>query len=53
MSNVPTDVSEHDAIAKTVQHYIDGAKRGGKHDRDSSNEYLWLHNQSTSFSCAG
>ena len=25
MSNAPTSVSEHDAIAKTVQHYIDGA----------------------------
>jgi hypothetical protein len=28
MSNAPTSVSEHDAIAKTVQHYIDGAKSG-------------------------
>ena len=28
MSNVPTDVNEHDAIAKLVQHYIDGAKSG-------------------------
>ena len=28
MSNAPTNVSEHDAIAKTVQHYIDGAKSG-------------------------
>ncbi len=28
MSNVPTDVREYDAITKTVQHYIDGAKSG-------------------------
>ncbi len=28
MSNAPTDVSDYDAIAKTVQHYIDGAKSG-------------------------
>ncbi len=28
MSNVPTDMSEHDAIARTIQHYIDGAKTG-------------------------
>ncbi len=25
MSNTQTEVSEHDAIAKTIQHYIDGA----------------------------
>ena len=28
MSNAPTNVSEHAAIAKIVQHYIDGAKSG-------------------------
>ena len=28
MSNAPTNVSEYDAIARTVQHYIDGAKSG-------------------------
>ncbi len=28
MNNLSTDVSEYDAIAKTVQHYIDGAKSG-------------------------
>jgi len=28
MTNVPTDVRTYDAIAKTVQHYIDGAKSG-------------------------
>ena len=28
MSNAPTSVSDYDAIAKTVQHYIDGAKSG-------------------------
>ena len=28
MSNAPTNVNDYDAIAKTVQHYIDGAKSG-------------------------
>ncbi len=28
MSNVPTNLSDYDAIAKTVQQYIDGAKSG-------------------------
>src|SRR5687768_13107755 len=28
MSATPTSVNEYDAIAKTVQHYIDGAKSG-------------------------
>ena len=28
MSNTPTNVNEHDAIATTIQHYIDGAKSG-------------------------
>jgi len=28
MSNAPANLSEYDAIAKTVQHYIDGAKSG-------------------------
>jgi len=28
MSNGPTSVSEYDAIAQTVQHYVDGAKSG-------------------------
>ncbi len=28
MSNAPPNVSDYDAIAKTVQHYIDGAKSG-------------------------
>ena len=28
MTNTPTDMSEYDAVAKTVQHYIDGAKSG-------------------------
>ncbi len=28
MSNAPTNVSDYDAIAKTVQHYIGGAKSG-------------------------
>ena len=28
MSSLPIEVSDSDAIAKTVQHYIDGAKSG-------------------------
>lgn len=28
MCNAPTFVNEYDAIAKTIQHYIDGAKSG-------------------------
>ena len=28
MSNAPTNLSDYDAIAKTVQHYIDGARSG-------------------------
>ncbi len=28
MSNVPTNLSEYDVIAKVVQRYIDGAKSG-------------------------
>jgi hypothetical protein len=28
MNNVPTELSDYDAIAQTVQHYIDGAKSG-------------------------
>jgi hypothetical protein len=28
MTDAPTSVNEYDAIAKTVQHYIDGAKSG-------------------------
>ncbi len=28
MNDMPADVRQHDAIAKTVQHYIDGARSG-------------------------
>ena len=28
MSTAPTNMSEHDVIAKTIQHYIDGGKSG-------------------------
>jgi Putative lumazine-binding len=28
MSSVPTRVNEYDAIARTIQHYIEGAKSG-------------------------
>jgi len=32
MSNAATNVSDYDAITKTVQHYIDGAKSGKGED---------------------
>ena len=28
MNNISTDVRQHDAIAKTLQHYLDGARSG-------------------------
>ncbi len=48
MSNVPTNVSESDAIAKTVQHYIDGA-RSGKGDEMKPA----FHKDATIFGYAG
>ncbi len=48
MSNVPTDVSEHDVIAKTVQHYIDGAKSGRGDDMKPA-----FHKDATIFGYAG
>ncbi len=48
MSNVPTDVSEHDAIAKTVQHYIDGAKAGKGDDMKPA-----FHKDATIFGYVG
>jgi len=48
MSNVPANVSENDAIAKTVQHYIDGA-RSGKGDEMKPA----FHKNATIFGYAG
>ena len=48
MSNAPTDVSEHDTIAKTIQHYIDGAKSGKGDDMKPA-----FHKDATIFGYAG
>ncbi len=48
MSNVPTNVSENDAIAKTVQHYIDGARSGKGDDMKPA-----FHKNATIFGYAG
>ncbi len=48
MSNVPIDVHEHDSIAKTVQHYIDGAKSGNGDDMKPA-----FHKDATIFGYAG
>ncbi|MCH6590385.1 MAG: nuclear transport factor 2 family protein [Proteobacteria bacterium] len=48
MSNAPTNVSEHDAIAKAVQHYIDGAKSGSGDDMKPA-----FHKDATIFGYAG
>ncbi len=48
MSNTQTEVSEHDAIAKTVQHYIDGAKSGKGDDMKPA-----FHKDATIFGYAG
>ncbi|MCZ6859613.1 MAG: nuclear transport factor 2 family protein [Alphaproteobacteria bacterium] len=48
MSNAATNVSERDAIAKTVQHYIDGAKSGRGDDMKSA-----FHEDATIFGYAG
>ena len=48
MSSSPTNVSEHDAIAKTVQHYIDGAKSGKGNDMKPA-----FHKDATIFGYAG
>ncbi len=48
MSNVPTDVSEYDAIANTVQHYINGAKSGKGDDMKPA-----FHEGATIFGYAG
>ncbi len=48
MSNAAIDVSEHDAIANTVQHYIDGAKSGKGDDMKPA-----FHSDATIFGYAG
>ncbi len=48
MSNAAIDMSEHDAIAKTVQHYIDGAKSGSGDDMKPA-----FHEDATIFGYAG
>ncbi len=48
MSNTQTDVSEHDAIAKSIQHYIDGAKSGSGDDMKPA-----FHKDATIFGYAG
>ncbi len=48
MSNVPTDVSEYDAIAKILQHYIDGAKSGS-----GDNMKAAFHDEATFFGNVG
>ncbi len=48
MSSAPTDVSEYDAIAKTVQHYIDGAKSGRGDDMKPA-----FHKDATVFGYVG
>ena len=48
MSNAPTNVSDYDAIAKTVQHYIDGAKSGKGADMKPA-----FHEDATIFGYAG
>ncbi len=48
MSNVPTEVRENDAIAKIVQHYIDGAKSGRGDDMKPA-----FHQDATIFGYVG
>ena len=48
MSIQPTDASEHEAIATTLQHYIDGAKSGRGDDMKPA-----FHRDATIFGYAG
>ncbi len=48
MSRATTDLSEYDAIAKAVQHYIDGAKSGKGDDMKPA-----FHEDATIFGYAG
>jgi len=48
MTNVTTETNEHEAIAKTVQHYIDGARSGKGDDMKPA-----FHEGATIFGYAG
>jgi len=48
MNNAPTNVSDHDLVAKVVQHYIDGAKSGRGDDMKPA-----FHKDATIFGYAG
>ena len=48
MSVISTDVREHDAIAKTLQHYIDGTRFGNGDDMKPA-----FHKDATIFGYAG
>jgi hypothetical protein len=48
MNNISTDVRQHDAIAKTLQHYIDGARSGKGDDMKPA-----FHKDATIFGYAG
>jgi len=48
MSNAPTKVSDYDAIAKVVQHYIDGARSGKGDDMKPA-----FHKDATIFGYVG
>ncbi len=48
MSDAPTSVNEYDAIAKTVQHYLDGAKSGRGDDMKPA-----FHQDATIFGYVG
>ncbi len=48
MNNVPADVRQHDAIAKTLQHYIDGARSGRGDDMKPA-----FHKDATIYGYAG
>jgi len=48
MSNAPTAVKEYDAITKTIQHYIDGARSGRGDDMKPA-----FHKEATIFGYVG
>ncbi len=48
MTNTSTIASEHDAISKTIQHYIDGARSGKGDDMKPA-----FHKDATIFGYAG
>ena len=48
MTTSPTTVSEYDAIARTVQHYVDGGRSGRGADMKAA-----FHNDATIFGYAG